>query len=124
MSQVDKPLSQEIEYELQVAKAFDSKIEDTTNEFPPNKPDTPLLLENAFSTSILNGEHNEPILSNEPTTVCKLDALGPIIVNTDGTLSRIPNWNTLSDLEREKAMRLISKRNEKRKVDLLASEGL
>ena len=41
----------------------------------------------------------------------KLDELGPIIVNPDGTTRRIANWDSLSRQERESAWRLISARN-------------
>jgi hypothetical protein len=52
---------------------------------------------------------------DEPSAACiKLDHLGPIIINTDGTLQRIPNWNEMSDIERTKAMRLLTARNKKR----------
>ena len=43
-----------------------------------------------------------------------LDQLGPVVVNTDGTLSRITNWPTMTDGEKENAKRLIAKRNIKR----------
>lgn len=44
----------------------------------------------------------------------KLDALGPMVINTDGTVSRIANWAQLSDVERERTLRLIAKRNKQR----------
>jgi hypothetical protein len=44
----------------------------------------------------------------------KFDELGPIIVNSNGTLSRIPNWNSLTELEQNKTLRLIAKRNKQR----------
>ena len=40
-----------------------------------------------------------------------LEQLGPVVVNTDGTLSRITNWPTMTDGEKETAKRLIAKRN-------------
>ena len=43
-----------------------------------------------------------------------LDHLGPVIVNTDGTLARITNWERMSDEEQEVAKRRISKRNVER----------
>jgi hypothetical protein len=43
-----------------------------------------------------------------------LDHLGPIIVNADGTLRRIANWDSLTQGERESAIRQISRRNKKR----------
>ena len=55
--------------------------------------------------------------------VSKLDALGPIILNTDGTMGRIHNWNEMSENEREMAFRLISKRNKARKEALLLQKN-
>ena len=43
-----------------------------------------------------------------------LDALGPVVVNTDGTLARITNWASMDDSEREVAKRRIAKRNVER----------
>ena len=40
-----------------------------------------------------------------------LDALGPVVVNTDGTLSRITNWESMEDSERDVVKRRICKRN-------------
>lgn len=45
----------------------------------------------------------------------KLDALGPIVLNTDGTMGRIANWANFTDIEKSQAIRLISARNKKRK---------
>jgi hypothetical protein len=53
--------------------------------------------------------------------VAKLDFLGPIIVNTDGTLSRIPNWSSLTPNEQTNTMRLIAKRNRTR-INILKQE--
>lgn len=48
----------------------------------------------------------------------KLDHLGPIIINTDGTTRRISNWDTLSKQEQASTWRLISARNRKRLEEL------
>lgn len=40
-----------------------------------------------------------------------LERLGPVVVNTDGTLSRIANWDKMTDGEKETAKRLLAKRN-------------
>jgi hypothetical protein len=53
----------------------------------------------------------------------KMSALGVIIINTDGTMSKIPNWNELTDLERTRAVRLIARRNQKRKEALIAQQA-
>lgn len=44
----------------------------------------------------------------------KLTGLGPIIVNSDGTMSRIPNWHAMTPAEQERSQRLISARNIRR----------
>lgn len=49
----------------------------------------------------------------------KLDALGPIILNTDGTMGRISNWSQFTETERAQALRLVAARNKKRKEALL-----
>lgn len=44
--------------------------------------------------------------------VFKFDELGPMVVNSNGTLSRITNWTELSEGERERTVRLlVRKRN-------------
>jgi hypothetical protein len=51
---------------------------------------------------------------NESAILMKLDSLGPMIINTDGSISKIPNWETFSDIEKKNAFRLIVIRNKKR----------
>ena len=48
----------------------------------------------------------------------KLDELGPIIINTDGTTRRITNWDKLTKNEQTTTWRLISARNKKRIEEL------
>ncbi|TIB03780.1 hypothetical protein E3P95_00462 [Wallemia ichthyophaga] len=73
-----------------------------------------------------------PPADGEKTTVqvngesLSLDHLGPMVVNSDGTLSRIQNWEGMSQIEREKTLRLIVKRNStltRQRLDKLQSEG-
>jgi hypothetical protein len=45
----------------------------------------------------------------------KLESLGPIILNTDGTTRRISNWDQLSPHEQEVSWRRIRTRNEQRR---------
>ena len=51
------------------------------------------------------------VSTGQPVT---LDAMGPVVVNTDGTLSRITNWEHMEDSEREVVKRRICKRNVER----------
>lgn len=53
---------------------------------------------------------------------CKLDALGPIILNSDGSMGRIPNWGEMAETEKAQAIRLITARNKRRKEALLEAK--
>ena len=42
----------------------------------------------------------------------KLDHLGPLVVNKDGTLSRIANWEHMTEIEKQNTLRILVKRNQ------------
>ncbi|KAL7278806.1 hypothetical protein ACG7TL_007818 [Trametes sanguinea] len=44
----------------------------------------------------------------------KFDKLGPVVVNSDGTLSRIANWENMAPIEKERTLRLLVARNQLR----------
>jgi len=44
----------------------------------------------------------------------KLDELGPMVINSDGTISRIANWNDMTSQEQERTMRVLGARNKLR----------
>ncbi|KAK6515564.1 hypothetical protein TWF506_007894 [Arthrobotrys conoides] len=50
----------------------------------------------------------------------KLDHLGPLVINSDGTLSRIHNWPDMTPQERERTIKVLGKRNKLRTESLLA----
>lgn len=52
-------------------------------------------------------------VSGDGSTV-KLSNLGPLVVNSDGTVARIANWQEMTDVERETTMRMVGSRNKKR----------
>lgn len=52
----------------------------------------------------------------------KLDALGPMVVNTDGSLSRIANWDRMAEIEKRNTLRVIGKRNRAR-LEALRGKG-
>ena len=54
----------------------------------------------------------------------RLDEMGPIIINTDGTTRRIDNWKEMSPQEQEVAWRRIKKRNEERRNKLLEEQAV
>ncbi|ATY66751.1 fungal specific transcription [Cordyceps militaris] len=52
-------------------------------------------------------------VSGEGSTV-KLAALGPLVVNVDGTVARITNWKEMTEQERETTVRMVGRRNKQR----------
>lgn len=48
--------------------------------------------------------------------------MGPLVVNKDGTLSRISNWDKMAEIERQNTLRILGKRNQLR-LDGLRAEG-
>ncbi|KAH8677558.1 hypothetical protein BX600DRAFT_430903 [Xylariales sp. PMI_506] len=52
----------------------------------------------------------------------KLDHLGPLVVNQDGTMSRISNWAEMSEIERQNTLRILGKRNQQRLKKLREGE--
>lgn len=74
---------------------------------------------------VVSHDLNPPATGNEDSTEvngCKIDALGPIILNSDGSMGRISNWTLYTDSEKEQAMRLIAARNKRRKAALLEEQ--
>jgi len=61
-------------------------------------------------------------MSNGSTSV-KLDHLGPMVVNADGTLSRVSNWDQMADIEKANTWKIIGKRNKERLEKLRVKEG-
>lgn len=67
--------------------------------------------------------------NNDPTIpriklgeTIRLEEMGPIILNTDGTTRRIANWDQMTKDEQAVSWRRISKRNEERRKALLAEQ--
>jgi len=61
-------------------------------------------------------------VSGESSSV-KLDHLGPLVVNADGTLSRIDNWENMTEIERTNTLRVLGKRNRERVEALKTAEA-
>ncbi|KHO01918.1 uncharacterized protein MAM_00919 [Metarhizium album ARSEF 1941] len=59
-------------------------------------------------------------VSGHGTTV-KLDHLGPLVVNVDGTVSRISNWPEMGDVEKQNTLRVLGRRNKQRLAALRAA---
>ncbi|KAL9191205.1 hypothetical protein ACHAXT_000911 [Thalassiosira profunda] len=52
----------------------------------------------------------------------RFEEYGPVILNADGSMRRIDNWDQMSEHEQEVAWRRISKRNEARRKALLEQQ--
>lgn len=46
-----------------------------------------------------------------------------MVVNVDGSLSRISNWEGLADIEKKNTLRIIGKRNQERLEAVRVKEG-
>lgn len=74
-------------------------------------------------TSSSSGATNQLDLSGGGSAA-KLDHLGPMVVNVDGTLSRISNWGEMTEIEKKTTLRVLGKRNKQRLDALKAAEGV
>lgn len=54
----------------------------------------------------------------------KLDHLGPMIINEDGTVRRIANWQSLTEREQAVAWKRLADRNKRRKEELLIEQKI
>jgi len=70
-----------------------------------------------------SSSHTTLDLSSGEGTV-KLDALGPMVVNHNGTLSRIENWDQMSEIEQQNTLRVLNKRNKARLAALREKGGV
>jgi hypothetical protein len=96
-----------------------------TNTQEPDQNDTPgLYLPESDGTAAHQAQGSGGIkldMSGGDTAV-KLDHLGPMVVNVDGTLSQIGNWQQMTEGEQQNTLRIIGKRNQKRLEALRAKE--
>jgi hypothetical protein len=68
-------------------------------------------------------DNDENITSIQLGETISFTELGPIILNTDGTIRRIDNWKELSKQEQEVTWRRIKKRNAERRELLLLQQN-
>ncbi|KAF8930858.1 hypothetical protein BGZ58_007990 [Dissophora ornata] len=54
----------------------------------------------------------------------KLDILGPVVVNENGTISRIDNWAEMTEIEKANTRRILLKRNAQRLARLRSEAGI
>ncbi|KAK4495374.1 hypothetical protein PRZ48_013705 [Zasmidium cellare] len=89
-----------------------SEPENTSNSNSTPLPLPPPPSEEASKLDMSSGE-----------ATVKMDALGPLVVNQDGSLSRIENWGQMTELEKTNTLRVLGKRNAARREALRAKEG-
>ena len=111
----------------QCAIRLDSQIRTMSDSSNPDnsQKSKPLSLPESDGTGVNQAQGSGGIkldMSGGGTDV-KLDHLGPMVVNVDGTLSQIGNWAQMTDSEKESTMRIIGKRNQKRLEALKAKEN-
>lgn len=99
-----------------------SETEQTKTANPQDEPQTdsngtPLPLPPPPS-----GEEVSKLDMSSGEATVKMDALGPLVVNQDGTLSRIDNWGQMTELEKKNTLRILGKRNLARQEALKAKE--
>ncbi|KAJ3147296.1 hypothetical protein HDU89_005646 [Geranomyces variabilis] len=56
-------------------------------------------------------EYNPGDFNGNGSSSASLDVLGPMVVNSDGTLSRITNWDSMTPEEQANITRVLTKRN-------------
>jgi len=74
-------------------------------------------------TASSEGEDKQLKLGLGPDGAVSLDHLGPMVVNVDGTLSRIGNWEQMTEMERKTTLRVLGKRN-KQRLEALKAQGV
>jgi hypothetical protein len=86
--------------------------------------DEPITTSNKTPLALPEASHNtaQQLDVNNGGTTIKLDHLGPMVVNVDGSLSRISNWAAMTDIERRNTLRIVRKRNQERLASLRAKE--
>jgi len=74
------------------------------------------------SSSFSDAATTTKIDTSSTQSTVKLDHLGPLVINSDGTLSRIQNWDGMTEAERERTLRVLGKRNMLRREKLVGQE--
>ncbi|KAH8428855.1 uncharacterized protein LDX57_006532 [Aspergillus melleus] len=95
--------------------------EQTPADTNSNKDQThrPLALPDASSAD----SHTPKLdVSGNGDSTVTLDHLGPMVVNQDGSLSRITNWAQMTDIEKKNTLRVLGKRN-KLRLDAVKAAG-
>ena len=85
--------------------------------------DTPLTLQTQEEADTKDGVDTQATQTLTVGDTLKFEKLGPIIINTDGTTSRIANWENMGQREQDVTWERIAKRNEGRLKVLRTAEA-
>lgn len=102
------------------SSTMSSPKDNSSSSTPSTEPSS----RNALPAPGSNTENVTTIDVSGSGTTVKLDALGPMVVNVDGTMSRISNWDKMADIEKENTLRIIGKRNQQRLAALRKARGI
>lgn len=82
------------------------KLESSSNDDQPHEP---LMITDAPADSSDQDTKGHSIAVGGEGV--QLDHLGPMVINSDGTISRISNWDKLTEPEKSRTIRLVTQRN-------------
>ncbi|KAK4608986.1 hypothetical protein CLAFUW4_14496 [Fulvia fulva] len=108
-----------------IAKSFSSTTATMSSNSQPTKDDQPLLDSNGQPLGLpqpSQGSDHKLDLSSGQGSI-SMDHLGPLVVNKDGSLSRISNWEQMTETEQKNTLRILGKRNQLRTEDLKVKEA-
>lgn len=127
------PIRQSLNAATMSVRRSSSAATDTANPPRPQPPQQEVhASEQGEGLEQVPGQNPLPLPEPEAGSAAQLDAgtgqsvklghLGPMVVNRDGTLSRIANWEHMSEFERQNTLRILGKRNQLRMETLRAEE--
>ena len=97
----------------------------THDEETSKQPQLALPAPSSFTNGASSTPNDDPSRSLNVATGNRvaLDELGPMVVNPNGTLSRIHNWSEMIPSERERTLRVLGARNKLRMDSIRGQEG-
>lgn len=105
-----------------------TQTQDTDKSHSKEEPSTTHQQEQLYLPDIESSSNGQQKsmqldLGAEGGSTVTLDHLGPMVVNVDGTLSRIGNWEQMTEIERKNTLRILGRRNKQRLDSLKAARG-
>lgn len=79
-----------------------------------NKMPLPLPAPEQDSAAAAAADKGDGVTSLRVGESVRLDAMGPLVVNTDGTMGRIGNWTGMTEGEKAQTLKLLGRRNKQR----------